>query len=282
MKSIPVAVALALCALAFPLFAQEEDAEGCSDPQLLSRLSGCYIYSCESNDFDEAIFQTGGLDDHGDTPVKTVEGRKTVVTYTCPGRISTLQVIRNAEAALKKAGFASLYSGPGSASSRAATLRKGRTWVQITASDVAGDITEYNVQVGDEQQMEQEMVADAAMFADEIGRTGRVAVYGIEFDTGKSTIRAEGEPVLREIVSLLNADPSLRLQIVGHTDDVGSAAANQALSEQRAKAVVQWLVANGISASRLTSAGAGASKPVADNTTAEGRAKNRRVELVKQ
>jgi len=76
--------------------------------------------------------------------------------------------------------------------------------------------------------------------------------------------------------------PALKIYVVGHTDNVGAAAANQALSEKRAQSVRDWLTEKGIAASRLTAKGYGASKPVADNTTEEGRAKNRRVELVKQ
>src|SRR6185295_3597345 len=110
---------------------------------------------------------------------------------------------------------------------------------------------------------------------------GRVAVYGIQFDTGKATIKAESEAVLNEIDKLLLARADLKLNIEGHTDNVGAKAANLTLSGQRATAVQAWLGAHGIEAARLTVRGFGDSKPVADNSSDEGRAKNRRVELVK-
>lgn len=111
---------------------------------------------------------------------------------------------------------------------------------------------------------------------------GRVTAEGILFDTGSDRIRAESAPVLARIAGMLEAHPELALVIEGHTDDVGGAAANQRLSEQRAAAVKAYLVAtHGIDAGRLTSEGLGASRPAASNDTPDGRQKNRRVELVR-
>jgi len=81
---------------------------------------------------------------------------------------------------------------------------------------------------------------------------------------------------------LLTQDADLKLRVEGHTDNQGNAAANQALSEKRAQAVMGWLVANGVDSSRLSAKGFGQSKPLADNGTEDGRAKNRRVELARQ
>ena len=110
---------------------------------------------------------------------------------------------------------------------------------------------------------------------------GRVAVYGIYFDSDSSTPTAESGATLQHILDLLTAAPTLRLEIEGHTDDTGAAAHNQQLSEQRAMSVRSWLVSHGISGNRLESHGYGATRPVPDNKTPEGKAKNRRVELVK-
>jgi OOP family OmpA-OmpF porin len=87
---------------------------------------------------------------------------------------------------------------------------------------------------------------------------------------------------VREIVAMLKAAPTLRLSIEGHTDNVGTPAANKVLAENRAKSVMKAIVENGIPAGRLTAVGFGQEVPVADNRTEEGRAKNRRVELVKK
>jgi outer membrane protein OmpA-like peptidoglycan-associated protein len=110
-----------------------------------------------------------------------------------------------------------------------------------------------------------------------------VAVYGIYFDTGKSDLKPESEEAIAEIAKLLKGDTDLKLYVVGHTDNVGALDANMKLSGSRAEAVLQALVrTHGIAASRLKSFGNGPYAPVATNDTDEGRAKNRRVELVSQ
>ena len=113
--------------------------------------------------------------------------------------------------------------------------------------------------------------------------SGRVTADGILFDTSSDRLRAESAPVLQEIAAMLAAHPELRVAIEGHTDDAGAAAANQSLSERRAAAVRRHLVTTlGVDAARLTSAGFGATRPVAPNDSDANRQRNRRVELVKR
>jgi len=127
------------------------------------------------------------------------------------------------------------------------------------------------------------VTVDAAAMAKEIASTGHVALYGIYFDTNKADLKPESSGALVEIVKLLKADPGLKLLVVGHTDSVGGYDPNVALSERRAASVLQELTSkHGIAAARLRGVGVGMSAPVASNDTDEGRAKNRRVELVKQ
>lgn len=115
----------------------------------------------------------------------------------------------------------------------------------------------------------------------EIAKNGRVALYGILFDTGKTDIKVESVPSLTEIAKLMKADPKLRLLVVGHTDTVGAFESNRDLSQRRAKSVVAALVTNyKVDAARLQSFGASYAAPVASNAAEAGRAKNRRVELV--
>ena len=117
---------------------------------------------------------------------------------------------------------------------------------------------------------------------DALAAKGRVATHGILFDVGSNQIRAESTPTLKSISDMLTTHPDLKLMIEGHTDNVGSAESNQSLSERRAAAVKQYLVTTAhIDAARLSTKGYGSSKPIASNTTAEGRQENRRVELVK-
>ena len=129
--------------------------------------------------------------------------------------------------------------------------------------------------------MTQEMQADASSMAADVVKSGSVAVYGINFDTGKATLQAGSDQVLGEIVKLLKEHDDWRFEVQGHTDNVGAKGANLTLSDQRARAVVTWLTQNGVSPPRLVAKGYGDTKPVADNASDEGRAKNRRVELKK-
>lgn len=117
---------------------------------------------------------------------------------------------------------------------------------------------------------------------DELSAKGRVATQGILFDTGSDRIKPESAPTLKEIGAMLQAHSDLKLSVEGHTDNVGNPADNLKLSEARARAVMAALVKeHGIDAGRLQAKGLGSVKPVALNTTAEGRQNNRRVELVK-
>lgn len=110
---------------------------------------------------------------------------------------------------------------------------------------------------------------------------GKFITYGITFDVGKATIKPESMGEINRIVKLMNENPTLKFSVEGHTDSTGSQATNQTLSEQRSQAIVAKLVEMGIAADRLTAVGKGQSTPIADNSTDEGRAKNRRVEFVK-
>lgn len=132
--------------------------------------------------------------------------------------------------------------------------------------------------------MEQKMVTvDAAKMAQDINTTGKVALYGLYFDTDKADLKPESTPSLAEIAKLLTAQPNLKVYIVGHTDNVGVFDYNMGLSQRRAKSVVDKLIQSyGISPDRLKPAGAGMIAPVASNDDEAGRGKNRRVEIIKQ
>jgi outer membrane protein OmpA-like peptidoglycan-associated protein len=125
------------------------------------------------------------------------------------------------------------------------------------------------------------MQANAASWAEQMNQNGKVSIYGINFDTGKATIRVDSEPVLNELLVLLQKQPDWAILVAGHTDNVGTDAVNVPLSQQRAAAVIAWLGAKGIDKGRLVAAGFGPRKPLADNSAEDGRAKNRRVDLIK-
>jgi len=243
----------------------QEDAEGCKDSAMITRMAGSKINSCESKEFEQATFPMG---DAGD---KTVEGEYHTWDYATREGVSEIQVFRNMETALKRAGFTIDYEN----TPMQITAHKGKAWYGL---ENRGSYYDQTIVI--EKAMEQEVTASD--LADQINKTGRVAIYGIHFDTAKATIQSDSESVLQQIVQLMQENPALKLRVEGHTDNQGAAAANQTLSEKRAQAVVAWLTSHGVAASRLTGKGFGATKPVADNASEDGRAKNRRVELAKQ
>ncbi len=145
--------------------------------------------------------------------------------------------------------------------------KNGRNlWASLHKNDT------YDLRVADAGAVNKDLSSDLA-------KNCHVAIYGVLFDFNKSTLQAASDPVLQQILDLLNKSPTLKLEIQGHTDNVGNDAYNQTLSEARAQAVVTWLTQHGIVATRLTSKGYGKTKPIADNSTDPGRAKNRRVEI---
>ncbi|MCE3606082.1 OmpA family protein [Massilia sp. P8910] len=152
----------------------------------------------------------------------------------------------------------------------------GRKWIVVMVSDTDVDI----ISVEEKQTASSLKVVTAAVMKSELDSNGHVALY-INFDTDKAAIRPDGKPAVDEIAALMKKEAALRLSVEGHTDNVGNKARNVTLSRERAQAVVQALVSDGIDSARLSAAGHGAEKPLTDNSSDEARAKNRRVELVK-
>ncbi len=132
--------------------------------------------------------------------------------------------------------------------------------------------------------MQEAMVSvNAETMSKEINTAGHIALYGIYFDVDKSDIKPQSKPVLDEIAKLLNSNPALSLYIVGHTDSTGTFQHNMNLSQKRAQSVVKSLASDyKINTKRLSGHGVGPLSPVATNDTDEGKAKNRRVELIKK
>jgi OmpA-OmpF porin, OOP family len=271
--------ALFLCAAIFllaPLAKSQDDerkdAEGCKDSPLITRFPGSIINSCEHKEFDQYDFPVAP-DKDGNAQTKHIEGEFRSWDIGTREGTSELQVYRNMEAALKTAGFHIDYE----ASPNNITAHKVDTWIFIESKG-----TYYYQTIVTAKEMKQEVTADASSLKEEIDKTGHVAVYGIHFETGKAAIQTDSTDSLNQVVAMLQQNPDLKLRVEGHTDDQGNAASNQALSEKRAQAVVAWLIAHGVDAARLKAQGFGSSKPIADNSSDAGRAKNRRVELVKQ
>jgi outer membrane protein OmpA-like peptidoglycan-associated protein len=275
---IPVALAaMALTTTLTHAASHPDDATGCKDPPLVSRMSGYYISRCDQSPFD-----AWKIKDSKGKEVK-VEGKVTGISYDLvkgQPMPSRLQVVRNYENALKPLGGAIFVQYDDGAETYLKVAKDGReTWVYLNLYNPGS----WSLQILETAAMAQEVVADATAFSNDIRATGHAAIYGILFDTGKSEVKPESDAALREVAKLLAGDPQLKLLVVGHTDGVGQLEANMKLSQARAESVVKALTTkHGIAAARLRAQGAGPIAPVATNRTDEGRAKNRRVELVEQ
>ena len=276
MKTLATVLLLTLASL--PMCAQTEDAEGCKDSTALSRMRSCWIDSCEKKDFDKADLVSGPTKE-GEMPRKAVEGALERNVYHCAENVSLLSVGRNAESALKSAGYTMVFSGPGDSGNPVVTARKGGIWVSIETG-VNGEMT-YTQTVVRAQEMEQQMATTAEEWETTINDKGYCSIYGVLFDSGKASIQASSTPCLNEMAKLLKKNTAWKMQVEGHTDNVGGKEANARLSQTRADAVRTWLTGHGVAGNGLTAKGFGDAQPVAPNATEDGRSKNRRVDLRK-
>jgi outer membrane protein OmpA-like peptidoglycan-associated protein len=241
-------------------------------------MPGYHIYRCEDLQFDRFEFRISA------SKTQIVEGHSLLVMYDPNENIqapSPLQTIRNYCNAAKKIGGQVVYeyddAGPN------AVLKVVKNGMEVWANVYASYNGSYNIHIIEKEAMKQDVVADANSMLSSIKETGKVAVYGIYFDTGKATLKPESQPTLQEIAKLLKENPGLKLYVVGHTDNTGTFDANMKLSMDRAAAVTNELVLQySATGTSLKACGDGPTSPVATNETEEGKALNRRVELVKQ
>ena len=273
-----VMVVLTVALLGGFAFAQQ-DAKGCKDHPAFTRMPNFYIAGCEQKEFDAVDFYEPP---QGEKSVK-VEGRTYVIEYRTQkgfeGKTTTLQMMRNYANAARQIGGI-VYERTSNNMAYIKIVKDGKEiWVKL--SPYGGD--RYYLTFVEKEAMKQEVTADANFMSEGISSTGHVAIYGIYLDFNKSDVKPESDPALQEISKLLSGNPNLKVFIVGHTDNVGGVDYNMKLSQARADAVVKVLTTKyKVTPQRLKAYGVGQLAPVAPNKTEEGRAKNRRVELVEQ
>jgi len=283
MKFIFRTLLVALTALTLisptPASGQEKDRAGYKDYPGISRVPGFILREvgdCVETAFDAHKFW---VTENGKDTQKSVEGHMFYFRYRLKQGLpnsSPLQVIRNYQNAARAVGGKILFDN-----SHVTTivLNKGDKELWLDVAPYQG--AEYDLTIIEKEAMKQEVAIDAASMASNIADNGSVAIYGINFDTASSVIKPDSEPAIDEIAKLLTNNPALKVYIVGHTDMVGDAASNVRLSQARAQSVITALVSkHGIAAARLIAFGNGPYAPVASNKTDDGRAKNRRVDLV--
>lgn len=272
-----VATLLSLHAVAVLAQTPGVDEAGCKESALVSRYPGCGIYECVNKEFDAYNLV---INKAGET--KSLEGEGEHLKLACPAQVSHLQLLRNAEAALKKSGYTIVFSGRHEQHDHpAVTAQKGAQWIMVQTAQW-NEFPTYEQTAVLVKDMAQQMSASARAMSDAIAKSGRLDIYGITFATGQAAITPASDAVLVDLLAVLTANPDWRLRIEGHTDNVGDKAANMKLSAARAAAVAAWLTDKGVDAGRLEPAGLGDTQPVAENTTDDGRARNRRVVLIKQ
>lgn len=242
------------------------------------------------------------------TKFQALEGRRTALEYRTEEGRTTLEVYRNYEAALKKAGFQTVFACRGSGQQAKGlpecggeigdaggfgywpsgdnlylAARKAHSGEEIwVALDVSGPYQKIFVLRPRPMEMDK-VTVDAAALKNTLEEEGHVAVYGILFDVNKADLKPGSAPALAEIAKLLKASPALSIYVVGHTDGAGGLEANLDLSRRRADAVVKELIdRHAVAAKRLSPQGVGPLVPLATNGAEPGRAKNRRVDLVKR
>jgi OOP family OmpA-OmpF porin len=269
---------------------------------------GQKLYDKKVTAWDEFEIPIGPVKDGKVSKTDHVEGKITYYDYTNPDGQSMLEIYRNWEQGMKQAGFEAIFVCHGrygkygkddcgdtqvhsnsigyfpySNDDRymaAKLTRAGQTTYAILW--VPGGHT-YVWFIEPKAMATGQVQLTAGKLEDDITAQGHASIYGINFDTGKAEIKPQSEPVLKTIAELLKKDPKLKIHVIGHTDNVGQLAMNMDLSKRRAQAVAAELQKTyGIETARLHADGVGPLAPVATNRTEEGRAKNRRVELVEQ
>ena len=296
-----------------------QDVAGASDYPLVGRFQGARIIRYTDTSYEAFYFprQPIGLNEYQNPDANSdhAEGHLIRIQYEGPEGVSALETMRNYEAKLASEGFEVVFSCRREACGfpphfyRVAN-QDGRLpqlwetqhyiyarldtpqhnlWVSIHMVEGGGGnrplrtFTAVNVIEAAVMQTDQITVLEADALAEAIARDGRIAIYGIYFDFDSATLQPESQPQIDQLGALMQANPALNVLIVGHTDGRGAFDYNLSLSQRRAQSVVDAVVRGfGIPASRMTPAGAGMVAPVASNRTEEGRARNRRVEIVER
>lgn len=305
---------------------------GGMDHPMFSRFAGAKLVNMASERFASVKFPVGPYKDHDGKyapPTETVEGKLSYYAYIAPKETTPIEVFRNYQNAMTKAGFKTLLScesteecqssvdsgfmtdddllGPREKIWRdqsnllpsrwfntgfallVAKMSKGEQVVYATLfvskqEDYLENSFGYVLMVAEPSPMKADQVSvDADAIRKGLQHEGKVALYGLFFDTGKAEVKPESKPQLDEMGKLLSADKKVKVYIVGHTDNVGALESNLSLSQRRAQAVMDALAKGyGIETARMSARGVASLAPASSNLDEAGRARNRRVEMVAQ
>ena len=302
-KVVGMIVASWLAAALSVTDARAADVEGGKDHPLITRYPGSQITEYNQQQYGECTLPLGAAQEDHFAKSKRLEGKLTRIHYQMPEGRSSLEVFRNYQGALTSGGFATLFTCGGGAQcgqgnplgfcaacsphhlSAKLSRPEGDVYVSVHVEQDNSNVPAWALlEVLEMKPMDTGLVSvNAESLARDIDRTGHASIYGVYFDTGKAEVKPESDGALKQIARLLQLDPKLKLYVVGHTDNQGTLESNMDLSRRRADSVVKVLVAKySVKPARLSAQGDGPTAPVASNDSEPGRAKNRRVELVKQ
>ena len=258
----------------------QTDKAGCDtiEPPYINRIPGFTISDCAYSEFGSYNF---GANLNGQYNSLKKEGVYRDITYrknpSETRKFSKAQIFKNYSDAFLKIKGNILADDK---SVMTATINGQDVFIHVNAFPDAENVDNYYVRIIEVAKMKQDIVVD---LQEAMERDGKALVYGILFDVGKSEIKPESAEALKQIADYLNNNQTIKVIIVGHTDNSGTYSNNMTLSKARAESIKNYLITkNKIAASRLLSEGVGQVCPVANNATEEGRKLNRRVEIVKQ
>jgi len=274
-----VILSLFISCITLSLFSQEDNPD-CLDKtfKFFTTFDGFYIAYCNYAEFGSYEFMV----DRGARSIKK-EGVYREVWFRkkedTKRTVSGLQILQNHVNAIKAVGGEVLKESDGNVFKT--TYQGKEIWIFVNASTYNTDLDNFGIFSIEVDVMKQEV--SALDIKGSIASHGKIALYGILFDTGKSEIKPESEKAISSVATFLKENPEVNVYIVGHTDNVGDYAMNQKLSKSRGESVKNYLVSKyKIAATRLSGDGVGPVCPVTINDTEEGRALNRRVEIVKK
>jgi outer membrane protein OmpA-like peptidoglycan-associated protein len=234
-----------------------EDEPGCKDSMVLPRIPGCSIIQCDSKE-DSTLELHIGLGADGVLQKESMDGASEVIYYLCPAKVSLGSIVKTSDSALVKAGFKTVFNGKDDEEHPVVTSMKETQWVQISTY-MYNEYSAYilsNIKVDEDSQLSSDALAE------EISKSGRVTLSGLQFEGDKADFPADAEKVMTEIAALLMRQPDWKIRVEAH-------ARESATSEKRASAVASWLLEHGIDKTRLSVQG------IAEFTV------NQRVDLVR-
>jgi outer membrane protein OmpA-like peptidoglycan-associated protein len=259
------------------LFLSAQNGFASKEHPYIRPIPGFTLYDSEFKNFASFTFKIEERD--GTVTKREVQGKTWELIYEVARgdyEFSRLEIIENYRREAMAKGGSVLSMDEVLLDFRVPLPEGGSAWAHLyTANNY------YELTIVNQEGFKKQLTFSAREMKDKLDTQGRVAIYGIHFDFDKADLKPGSEKVLLEMVKLMKDNPGLKVEVQGHTDNVGQRAYNRQLSERRAMTVRSFLSLYGIDPERMTVRGFGAERPVADNRTEEGRALNRRVELKK-